>query len=480
MADTDSKLKYTNKHYLPSLYNTDKTGKQRVWKVWSEGNVLYKCQGVVDGKMIDYEKTISGKNIGRSNETSPEKQAEIEADRAWVSQITKGYKPRDDDEVGNEMLSTLQTEIEKVGGHGINAASSIGSNPKKAVKNKSNKSVGVIQTKITPMKAGVWELEDDSDVSSIPQKIKSKFDWERGVYLQPKLDGIRCVARLQETSSTEFADARDEFADSHESFADAQCVMTTNNGKEFPWFEEMRKEIIEFLNGKDYLDGLDGEIYSHEINSEDGSQVTFENRFSVIQSVCGIARSTPHPLENQLKLCVFDLVDLSGTLSQQQRFDKLKGLFSGYTGKYVKLVKTLKVHNINSVGTYHDEFAGQGYEGVMVRSADLTYIQKRTLYMRKYKNFNDIEVRVIGAQKDEGLGDATFVWKCQVLDEDTSVSSSSKKVFKAKPRGTEADKIIWWKNRDDYIGKLLTVKFQNYSADGIPRFPIGIGFREDQ
>jgi len=31
----------------------------------------------------------------------------------------------------------------------------------------------------------------------------------------------------------------------------------------------------------------------------------------------------------------------------------------------------------------------------------------------------------------------------------------------------------------DYYGKQLTVKYQELSADGIPRFPIGLGFRID-
>jgi len=31
----------------------------------------------------------------------------------------------------------------------------------------------------------------------------------------------------------------------------------------------------------------------------------------------------------------------------------------------------------------------------------------------------------------------------------------------------------------EYYGKLLTVKYQELSVDGIPRFPIGLGFRMD-
>jgi hypothetical protein len=34
-------------------------------------------------------------------------------------------------------------------------------------------------------------------------------------------------------------------------------------------------------------------------------------------------------------------------------------------------------------------------------------------------------------------------------------------------------------NVEKYYGKLLTVRYQELSDDGIPRFPVGIGFRID-
>jgi DNA ligase-1 len=33
-------------------------------------------------------------------------------------------------------------------------------------------------------------------------------------------------------------------------------------------------------------------------------------------------------------------------------------------------------------------------------------------------------------------------------------------------------------NVQSYYGKLLTVKYQEISADGAPRFPVGIAFRD--
>jgi len=49
--------------------------------------------------------------------------------------------------------------------------------------------------------------------------------------------------------------------------------------------------------------------------------------------------------------------------------------------------------------------------------------------------------------------------------------------FKAKPRGTREMKQMWYDNSDSYMGEMLTVKYQELTPDGIPRFPIAIRFR---
>jgi DNA ligase-1 len=33
-------------------------------------------------------------------------------------------------------------------------------------------------------------------------------------------------------------------------------------------------------------------------------------------------------------------------------------------------------------------------------------------------------------------------------------------------------------NKDTFLGKMLTVQYQNLTPDGIPRFPVGLSFRD--
>ena len=139
----------------------------------------------------------------------------------------------------------------ETGGHNINAGAAIRGRKEKTIKNTSNLKCETVAIPIKPMKAAVWELGDKNNLQSVLPKVLKYFDFDEGVYMQSKLDGWRCTARLQ-TSST----------------GEVECALTTNNGKQYPWFEKLRKELIVFMSGdrsRYCMDGLDGELYTHRL-----------------------------------------------------------------------------------------------------------------------------------------------------------------------------------------------------------------------
>ena len=451
-SETSEELEYTEKKYLPVLYTHDKSGKERMWKIWTEKNTVYRSQGLVEGKKQEYQRTFEGKNIGKVNETSPSQQALQSADTMWIKQIDKGYKPKCKE--GKSLLEKIKKETSKTGGHNINSGATMRGGQKKTIKRTvKNMAVPQVEVNIKPMKAGIWELVDNNPRNVAP-KVTKYFDFEQGVYVQWKLDGWRCVAREQNDDDT------------------SSIVLTTNNGKQYPWFLSLRKDIAKFIKGKDILDGLDGELYAHSLVDEKGKELDTSSRFSTICSTCGLARSEPHKYEDQICFVIFDLVDLTGKYTQEERFKKLKKLFSSKVSKRIIMCDTKIVHSIDEIIEYHDEVCQMGYEGVVIRSKDCTYTDKRTLKMRKYKNFIDKEYRIVDVKKDKGVDKEHFVWVC--------VDQKTKTKFKAKPMGTREMKNEWYDNKSDYIGKYLTVKFQEFSEDGVPRFPIGVSIREDQ
>ena len=204
-------------------------------------------------------------------------------------------------------------------------------------------------------------------------------------------------------------------------------------------------------------------------------------RFSTISSICSISHTKPHPMEDQMHFVVFDLVDLSGTYTQDERFRAMKRLFKKQPPDTDRVImcETKVANFLEDIYEYHNEVAQEGYEGVIIRSRDLVYTNKRSNAMRKYKNFIDREYPIIDVQKDEGVSDDNFVWLCH--DPDIIDPSTNEPIkFKAKPRGTRENRAYWYENYMEYLGMNLTVKFQEYSEEGIPRFPIGVGIREDQ
>jgi hypothetical protein len=51
--------------------------------------------------------------------------------------------------------------------------------------------------------------------------------------------------------------------------------------------------------------------------------------------------------------------------------------------------------------------------------------------------------------------------------------------FDVKMKGSMDKLKEIWENKDSYIGKTLTVMFQERTKNGIPRFPVGLRLRGD-
>jgi DNA ligase-1 len=122
---------------MTTIYKKDTTGKIRYIKTWTDGAILYQESGVLGtDKPVTHEKTCKAKNVGRSNETTPENQALSEMESLIAEKLKGEY---------------FQTLAEAEGG---------------AV--------------ILPMLAKSYKDES------------KKVDW-KNAYVQPKLDGMRAL-----------------------------------------------------------------------------------------------------------------------------------------------------------------------------------------------------------------------------------------------------------------------------------------------
>lgn len=77
---------------FPTLYKKTSTGSIQTWAVKVIGTTMHSESGKLNGRMILTKDTIkTGKNIGRSNETTPQQQAILEAEARWTKKKKGGY-----------------------------------------------------------------------------------------------------------------------------------------------------------------------------------------------------------------------------------------------------------------------------------------------------------------------------------------------------------------------------------------------------
>lgn len=77
---------------FPILYKRIETGNIQQWQIIAHRNSFYTVEGVVNGKLTQSKPTFCDyTNQGKSNERTPDKQAEFMANAKWKKQIEKGY-----------------------------------------------------------------------------------------------------------------------------------------------------------------------------------------------------------------------------------------------------------------------------------------------------------------------------------------------------------------------------------------------------
>jgi DNA ligase-1 len=245
-------------------------------------------------------------------------------------------------------------------------------------------------------------------------------------FVQAKLDGVRCIFR--------------------------NGVLTSRQGKVFPNMEHITKD----LEGCPLV--LDGELYSDTLS---------------FQQFVGLVRKTKHkPAEiellKQVKLWVYDCVN---NLTFDDRLAKLQLLFKRTGGfNNVNLLPTLECQSKDDLKTFHDHFVSEGKEGLILRNKEGLYqLAARSKDLQKYKEFEDAEFKVTGFTEGEGSEKGLVIWICE---------TSAGKTFHVRPRGTHEARAEIFKEAKDYVGKSLTVRYQELTEEGIPRFPVGVAFRD--
>ncbi len=360
---------------FPLLFAKSSTGKIKVWQIRAESDgkaaKIITYHGYVDSEELQSAevKVAKGKNLGKKNETTPFEQACSQAESKWNKKKDKKYVESPDGE----------SDI------------------------------------LLPMLAHTF--------------TKRKHDIDYPALAQPKLNGIRCLAKK---------------------VSKKKMVYTSREGKVFATLEHLTPDLLKIMKVNQVLDG---ELFTR--------QLTFQQITSAVKRL--------QDNTAMIQLWVYDIVD------EKTPFDER-------LSQYLKMIKTAKskllvsvtceeVKNEEEVMALHDRYYEAEFEGIMIRNIKGLYKETyRSKDLQKHKNFIDDEYEIVGYHDGEGKDEGAVTWICVTEDGEE---------FDCTPNGTYPQRYKWWKDRKKYIGKMLTVRYQNLSDDrNVPVFPKGIVIRD--
>lgn len=209
-------------------------------------------------------------------------------------------------------------------------------------------------------------------------------------------------------------------------------------------------EVLSLFKANPQINSLDGELYVHGEDMAD------------IQSMC---TDCENPDRWKLELWVYDTIEPD--LKWEERRELLKGInFDSFAN--IMPVTSFKMDSIEQARAFLDRAIELGFEGIILRNWKGLYLcGKRSYDLQKWKLFEDDEFLMVDVEIDKrGHGVGVFVTK-------------DGKRFNARWKAPNAKRKDMAINQQKYVNKRWTIRFQKYSQDGIPIFPVAIVIRID-
>jgi DNA ligase-1 len=390
------------------LYCIDKAGKIRKFTCEiletedGEGNsndflVIVTATGLIDGKLISKPTKVRKAYQNRTIR----QQAELEANNLINEKLNEGYKTaamlRDKlNWDGPTTQFTIIWMFERLG-----------------ITYNTNKDWYPL-----PMLAEKWK----------DHKKKVKYP----VLVQPKLNGVRCLAF--------WCDKRND-------------VVLMSRGGIYYIVPHITLDLKPFLYEHKHII-LDGELYKHSVP---------------LQQISGAVRTENDQADmfggkqNFIEYWVYDHIfkDRHHELQEsRERNRKQTMMFFDKIDSKIKNVPTSDAISEEQVITLHNYYTSSGFEGAIVRATDAIYMPGfRDKCLLKVKEFIDEEFNIVSYEYNKDKGPESFVF---ILRDDDG------RIFKARPTGTLEQKESWYRNFNLIVGHKATVRYQEKSEDGIP------------
>ena len=207
---------------------------------------------------------------------------------------------------------------------------------------------------------------------------KKPIDYSKPVFMQPKLDGVRCLIQYERRVKP-----REDVV-----------IAYSRTGKEWKNIQHILVELKPFFQKHPNV-VLDGELYNHD----------FKNDFEQIISMVRKTKPTPEARvisRDNVQFHCYDIINKKMNFKTRDKW-LLNNLPKSYC---VKLVETYIVSELEAP-IYHKLNLDAGYEGSIVR-LNTPYQCKRSHSLRKFKDFQDAEADIIGYEEGKGKRTGTL------------------------------------------------------------------------
>ena len=257
------------------------------------------------------------------------------------------------------------------------------------------------------------------------------IDYTKPVFMQPKLDGVRCLIQ----------------------YDDGKVTAYSRTGKAWKNIEHIELNLLKFFNKYPNVI-LDGELYNHDFKDD------FESIISMVRKQKPTAEDRSKSRDNVQFHC-YDIVREDIPFSERNYFIS-KYVKPSYC---VKLVHTMRITSHENALMFHESYKAGGYEGSILRSNNV-YQCKRSHALRKFKDFSDSEATIIGYL--DGKGKRTGTLGKFIMQDDNGVEFGCPpgKGYTYKQLGTMLENI------GDYIGQRATFTFFERTKAGSYRHPL--------
>tara|TARA_R100001082_G_scaffold84127_1_gene50794 strand:- start:161 stop:997 length:837 start_codon:yes stop_codon:yes gene_type:complete len=274
----------------------------------------------------------------------------------------------------------------------------------------------------------------------IKPMLAHKFDekrvnWSKNVYVQPKLDGVRCLF----TKDGAYSRA----------------------GNKFMNVKHIEQSLKKFFKDNPNVI-LDGELYNHELKND------FEKIISLVRKQKRITKKERTEAKKLVQFHVYDYID-DKYESYGIRMNNL--VTSDIYNEHIIYVNAKLVTNFNAAKQYHKEYLDQGYEGSIMRLGSNVYKHGRSYGLMKFKDFHDTEAIIIGYEVGKGKRKGTIGKFLMQDDEGVEFGCPPGKGY------TYEDMKDMLNNIDDYIGQRATFTYFQRTKAGSYRHPLFKGLR---